>query len=182
MASPNHRLLKRSFVISSSSGPRAFSSKVTSLPSTSCFRRRRHRLEEDPQVRYDAFQQYGGRHSFFHTWTLSRSVPHPALRPRQRNLNHARPERWNLAQSQVPIDLTSRPTPVRLISGVLAAHRCVGETGGQPRAGTASELGRRARKNPARGRNLKRGFRFLQWAWVDLNYRPHAYQACALTS
>ena len=20
------------------------------------------------------------------------------------------------------------------------------------------------------------------WAWVDLNYRPHAYQACALTS
>gem|GEM_PF-3424457 len=19
------------------------------------------------------------------------------------------------------------------------------------------------------------------WAWVDLNYRPHAYQACALT-
>ena len=22
----------------------------------------------------------------------------------------------------------------------------------------------------------------LQWAWVDLNYRPHAYQACALAS
>jgi hypothetical protein len=20
------------------------------------------------------------------------------------------------------------------------------------------------------------------WAWVDLNYRPHAYQACALTT
>ena len=20
------------------------------------------------------------------------------------------------------------------------------------------------------------------WAWIDLNYRPHAYQACALTS
>ena len=20
------------------------------------------------------------------------------------------------------------------------------------------------------------------WAWVDLNYRPHAYQACALTN
>ena len=22
----------------------------------------------------------------------------------------------------------------------------------------------------------------LPWAWVDSNYRPHAYQACALTS
>ncbi len=21
-----------------------------------------------------------------------------------------------------------------------------------------------------------------QWAWVDSNYRPHAYQACALTT
>ena len=21
-----------------------------------------------------------------------------------------------------------------------------------------------------------------QWAWVELNYRPHAYQACALTT
>lgn len=24
--------------------------------------------------------------------------------------------------------------------------------------------------------------RRLWWAWVDLNYRPHAYQACALTN
>ena len=22
----------------------------------------------------------------------------------------------------------------------------------------------------------------LWWAWIDLNYRPHAYQACALTN
>ena len=22
----------------------------------------------------------------------------------------------------------------------------------------------------------------MWWAWVDLNYRPHAYQACALTT
>ena len=22
----------------------------------------------------------------------------------------------------------------------------------------------------------------LWWAWIDLNYRPHAYQACALTT
>ena len=22
----------------------------------------------------------------------------------------------------------------------------------------------------------------IWWAWVDLNYRPHAYQACALTN
>jgi hypothetical protein len=21
-----------------------------------------------------------------------------------------------------------------------------------------------------------------EWAWVELNYRPHAYQACALTT
>jgi hypothetical protein len=24
--------------------------------------------------------------------------------------------------------------------------------------------------------------RVVWWAWVDLNYRPHAYQACALTN
>ena len=35
---------------------------------------------------------------------------------------------------------------------------------------------RRERESPTRGRNLKRGFRFPQWAWVDLNVRPHAYQ------
>ena len=23
---------------------------------------------------------------------------------------------------------------------------------------------------------------FDRWAWVELNYRPHAYQACALTT
>ena len=23
---------------------------------------------------------------------------------------------------------------------------------------------------------------FSWWAWIDLNYRPHAYQACALTN
>ena len=28
----------------------------------------------------------------------------------------------------------------------------------------------------------KRGFRLVLWAWVELNYRPHAYQACALTT
>ena len=25
-------------------------------------------------------------------------------------------------------------------------------------------------------------FNYEWWAWVDLNYRPHAYQACALTT
>jgi hypothetical protein len=25
-------------------------------------------------------------------------------------------------------------------------------------------------------------FRAFLWAWVDLNHRPHAYQACALTN
>ncbi len=24
--------------------------------------------------------------------------------------------------------------------------------------------------------------RLIWWAWVDLNYRPHAYQACALAT
>ena len=37
-------------------------------------------------------------------------------------------------------------------------------------------------KSPARSRKTKRGFALQQWAWVDLNYRPHAYQACALTT
>ncbi len=27
------------------------------------------------------------------------------------------------------------------------------------------------------GTKTKRGFHFQQWAWVDSNYRPHAYQA-----
>ena len=27
-----------------------------------------------------------------------------------------------------------------------------------------------------------RGFCLAEWAWVELNYRPHAYQACALTT
>jgi hypothetical protein len=30
--------------------------------------------------------------------------------------------------------------------------------------------------------NTKRGKQFELWAWVELNYRPHAYQACALTT
>jgi hypothetical protein len=29
---------------------------------------------------------------------------------------------------------------------------------------------------------LLQGRRFARWAWVELNYRPHAYQACALTT
>ena len=29
--------------------------------------------------------------------------------------------------------------------------------------------------------SLSRG-RSGSWAWVELNYRPHAYQACALTT
>ena len=34
---------------------------------------------------------------------------------------------------------------------------------------------------PRSGKPL-RGSAFLKWAWVELNYRPHAYQACALTT
>ena len=34
-------------------------------------------------------------------------------------------------------------------------------------------------KPPARTRRTG-GMR--EWAWVELNYRPHAYQACALTT
>ena len=31
-------------------------------------------------------------------------------------------------------------------------------------------------------RNRPSTSRKSKWAWVDLNYRPHAYQACALTT
>ena len=31
-------------------------------------------------------------------------------------------------------------------------------------------------KSPA-GHNAVRGLHFQQWAWVDSNYRPHAYRA-----
>jgi hypothetical protein len=37
-------------------------------------------------------------------------------------------------------------------------------------------------RSPARCEITKRGDDFNQWAWVELNYRPHAYQACALTT
>lgn len=46
--------------------------------------------------------------------------------------------------------------------------------------------GKRWQGYPAesRSRNIKpRNTRAKRWwAWVDLNYRPHAYQACALTT
>jgi hypothetical protein len=32
------------------------------------------------------------------------------------------------------------------------------------------------------GGNTKQGQHVDEWAWVELNYRPHAYQACALTT
>ena len=31
-------------------------------------------------------------------------------------------------------------------------------------------------------RSVSRGRRLVWWVWVDLNHRPHAYQACALTN
>jgi hypothetical protein len=39
-----------------------------------------------------------------------------------------------------------------------------------------------AHEKPHLAANTKRGNQFEVWAWVELNYRPHAYQACALTT
>jgi hypothetical protein len=36
-------------------------------------------------------------------------------------------------------------------------------------------------EEPHRRQKSWRGKCYDQWAWVDLDYRPHAYQACALT-
>ena len=33
------------------------------------------------------------------------------------------------------------------------------------------------RKTPAQSSKTKRGSHFTKWAWEDLNFRPHAYQA-----
>ena len=33
------------------------------------------------------------------------------------------------------------------------------------------------RKNPAQSSKTKRGSHFTKWAWEDLNFRPHVYQA-----
>ena len=33
-------------------------------------------------------------------------------------------------------------------------------------------------RDPTKNRNLKAKW----WAWKELNFRPHAYQACALTT
>ena len=35
---------------------------------------------------------------------------------------------------------------------------------------------------PPRAAKHSRGAEIAEWAWVELNYRPHAYQACALTT
>ncbi len=37
-------------------------------------------------------------------------------------------------------------------------------------------------KSPATEVCPVRGFRLAQWAWEESNLRPHAYQACALTT
>src|SRR5438477_7201649 len=48
--------------------------------------------------------------------------------------------------------------------------------------------GSEGRSQKAEGRNRKHfcllpsTFCLAWWAWVDSNYRPHAYQACALTN
>ena len=31
-------------------------------------------------------------------------------------------------------------------------------------------------RNLSQSRKTNQGFDFHKWAWVDLNYRPHAYQ------
>jgi hypothetical protein len=39
------------------------------------------------------------------------------------------------------------------------------------------------RKTRRRSESIsRRRLYLLKWAWVELNYRPHAYQACALTT
>ena len=53
-------------------------------------------------------------------------------------------------------------------------------TDGLARAQIVSET-RLLNENPATAKAVA-GFLFLQWAWEELNLRPHAYQACALTT
>jgi hypothetical protein len=54
-------------------------------------------------------------------------------------------------------------------------------TGGADRDRTDDiQLAKLALSQLSYGPQLTRGVGW--WAWVDLNYRPHAYQACALTS
>jgi hypothetical protein len=36
--------------------------------------------------------------------------------------------------------------------------------------------------NPTQRGSAMWGYDLSEWAWVELNYRPHAYQACALTT
>jgi hypothetical protein len=44
-------------------------------------------------------------------------------------------------------------------------------------------IGVEKKKRPAQTVKSKRdAVLSSQWAWVELNYRPHAYQACALTT
>ena len=40
----------------------------------------------------------------------------------------------------------------------------------------------RQRESPTAALSHSRAITSLEWAWVELNYRPHAYQACALTT
>jgi hypothetical protein len=46
---------------------------------------------------------------------------------------------------------------------------------------TAQPSAARMQKTPT-PRKQRRGSGLRKWAWVELNHRPHAYQACALTT
>jgi hypothetical protein len=54
---------------------------------------------------------------------------------------------------------------------------------GQPTVGSDSRLifGQNA-ETPLTDVSISGAISSASWAWVELNYRPHAYQACALTT
>ena len=91
-----------------------------------------------------------------------------------------------------PVRSASYPVPVRRLTGSFHASFSVRLTTNALRFPSVpatrfredfhlqviAHAGPTTKKSPAQSPKTKRGyyFHFHQWAWVDSNYRPHAYQ------
>lgn len=72
---------------------------------------------------------------------------------------------------------------------IVCSHRRLSAKGSGRRVRPREQAGCRGtieanavRVRPARSRGSDGAIDHRRWAWVELNYRPHAYQACALTT
>ena len=138
----------------------------------------------------------------------SRSAPSACHTSRERRVPHPRNQASSLACRDLGLgisipmpghDRSTAPDPIQtedrislrsLLSRPLHGHDSLHDVkitgpaqGADPSLVPVSRpLPTACRTCPARHTRRSRGARRAWWAWADLNGRPHAYQACALTS